>query len=433
MRLLRVKVIGGLLIAGLIAGLSMGAVAEEGTEIVYAFMGSPTELTAEENAVELFSKAFPDIKVTLMHVIGGYEQKILTMAAAGLTPDVMVQGALLSYAHELFLPLDSLIESDLDKSVYLYPKLFFVESGGLRLEGKGYLLPKTFGGLTVIVYNEKIFDEAGLGYPSEPYPRRLTVEEFAELGRKIAKDVDGDGRTDIFGSDPLYYGIVHRWFGVEQTGIVYKDGKWVCTWDSPEALASIKFLYNGMYEEKWALPWGENRVQQFVTDKVGMLTDFGWYLRGELDKIAGLRWDLSARPGKPDILRGGSGASGIAISRTTKHPDAAWKLAKFLSTDIRAQTAYHYAFPIGVTKEAAEKFMDVEHPKYLGYMIYRVEKEAEIAPPWPVLPKRLGEIMALFWNEIKNLYEGRDTPESLCKRVTEEANKILEEEREWEE
>ena len=415
---------GGLLVASLIAGLSTGAVAKE--EIVYTCWGNPFELTAEKNAIEAFSKAFPDIKVSLLHIPSRYEEKVVTMTAAGTPPDVVTWGDVhLPRLYQGLLPLDSLIKSQIDKSIYLFPEHFFKRAS---LEGKVYILPKRYDGIGVMVYNEKLFDEAGLGYPSEPYPRKITTEEFTQIGRKIAKDVDGDGKTDIFGSDPLFYGIVGPWFGVHNTGVVYKNGKWVCTWDSPENIAAIEFLYSAMYKEKWALPWGENRIQHFVAGRVAMLTDFGWYLKGELDKIVNFGWDLAARPGKEAPL---GGIVGVGVSRYGKHTDAAWKLAKFLSTDIRGQGELQYAFAVGVTKEAAKKFLEAEHPKYLAYMVKPVGKIPEVPYLYVAPPKRLRELHSLFWNEIKTLYEGKETPESLCKRITAEANKILEEEREW--
>jgi len=405
----------------LIFGMTSALFAQQKVKISYYFYGNPGEKEAEEAAIKAFIQAYPNIEVEAIHIPTNYEEKIRTMVAGGTPPDVMVWNPEhVPFLYKALLPLDNLIKTDLNKDIYTYPDNF-LKAGSYR--GHYYLLPKRFDGIGVMVYNEKLFKDNGLPFPSEPYPRKLSVQEFATLASKIAKDVNGDGVNDIYGSDPLYYGIVFPWFRVinEGLGANYKTPQW----NKPPVTDALKFIYRGEVVEKWALPWGENRMQWFFLGKLGMVTDFGMYLMPEMRKITDFGWDIAARPGKEAPL---PKPGGVAICKDTKNREAAWTLAKFLSTDIRAQRAYMSAFGMGVTKKSAEEFLKQEHPKYLSYMAKPVGSIPKVAIVEP--PHRFSEMMNTLWREKEAFYAGKIGAEEFGNRIQQIFSQMLEEEKE---
>jgi multiple sugar transport system substrate-binding protein len=48
----------------------------------------------------------------------------------------------------------------------------------------------------VVIYNKDLFDRAGLPYPTDAW----TWADFERIGRRLTRDTDGDGRTDLWGA-----------------------------------------------------------------------------------------------------------------------------------------------------------------------------------------------------------------------------------------
>lgn len=410
------------LIAGLVTAMagSEESPAGEEVQVSYYYYGNPGEKAAEEAAVAAFDEAFSSIAVEAVHVPDAYEDKIRILVAGGTPPDVAVWNPEhLSKLYRSLLPLNEWIDTDLNTAVYSYPQAF-LDAG--TMDGVSYLLPKRFDGIGVMVYNKTLFDEMGLPSPGEPYPTKLTVEEFADLARQIAQDLDGDGVNDIYATDPLYYGITFPWFGIQNEGLGrdYRTPEW----DSSAMLEMLEFIYEAEVEEQWALPWGENRLEWFTSGKLAMMTDFGLYLMPELETITTFEWDIAARPGmEAPLNRPGM----IAIFADGGHPEESWELAKFLSTDIRAQTALSTAFGLGVTTESAEAYL-AGAEKRLQYLADAVD-----TPParyGGVPSARFGDMMGMLWREKDPFYAGSTTPAEFAANVQELFLQVLAEEEE---
>jgi len=62
----------------------------------------------------------------------------------------------------------------------------------------------------MMFYNKKLFDQAGISYPSGDW----TWEDFLAIAQKLTRDLDGDGATDQFGaafSNYFYFWIAWVW------------------------------------------------------------------------------------------------------------------------------------------------------------------------------------------------------------------------------
>jgi ABC-type glycerol-3-phosphate transport system substrate-binding protein len=402
-----------------IVGISAAAQNDAASEpLKYYFYGNPGESEAETAAAIAFTDANPEISVEAIHVPTAYEDKIRILVAGGTPPDAAVWNPEhIAKLYKSMLPLQDLVSRDIDTDVYLYPEDFFAAGS---YEGSLYILPKRYDGIGVMVYNKSLLESKGLALPDSPYPKKLTVEEFAELADQISEDTNGDGVNDIFGCDPMFYGITYSWFGIQNDGMGndYKSPAWT----SPEMLDMLRYIYRGQVEEGWALPWGENRLEWFKSGKLGMMTDFGLYLLPELKTITDFEWGVAARPGlEAPINRPG----GIAVFKDSKNTEGAWEFAKFLSTDIRAQTALSSAFGMGVTKASAEKFLST-FDRDLSYMATAVLPAPERVVASPTA--RFGDMMGMLWQEKDAFYAGEVGPEKFASTVQSLFEQVIKEE-----
>jgi multiple sugar transport system substrate-binding protein len=122
-----------------------------------------------------------------------YRDLILTSIAAGAPPDVFLldnidipafvrSGTLLDlapYAARAGAPLDA-----------FDPEVLAIFRRGAAV----YALPKGYSPM-VVAYNKDVFDRFRVPYP----PERWTWEQFRAAAKALTRDVDGDGKPDVYG------------------------------------------------------------------------------------------------------------------------------------------------------------------------------------------------------------------------------------------
>jgi multiple sugar transport system substrate-binding protein len=130
---------------------------------------------------EGFSKKFPNITLEITEIPeSDYVTKIDTALAAGSPPDI-------AYIYEnrwikagKFLAIDDMIR---EKQINLDSFNQGIIGDICKMDGKLYCVG-TYTGAIMLFYNKDMFDAAGLPYPSATEP--MTVDEYAELARKLA-------------------------------------------------------------------------------------------------------------------------------------------------------------------------------------------------------------------------------------------------------
>lgn len=143
--------------------------------------------------VESFKEANPDIEVIVDESPWTeFKNKLKIQIASNNAPDVFITDS--GYAATLgamgaVVDLSGKIEEDLnpdDFSATLY--------AGKDGEGNVWGVPHGLNAIG-IYYNKKLFDEAGLAYPTEDW----TFDDLFDMARKLTKDKDGDGEIDQYG------------------------------------------------------------------------------------------------------------------------------------------------------------------------------------------------------------------------------------------
>lgn len=130
--------------------------------------------------------------------------KLQTMFAGGTTPDLIsFQGwEWQVYADKnLLAPIDDFISRD--KMTAPYPAGYTSVDQSVKRKGKTYLVPLQMG-VMVMFYAKKIFDEAGVKYPTDDW----TFDQFVDLAKKL--------------TDPA-----KKKFGYQANGNWYRDIGWI--------------------------------------------------------------------------------------------------------------------------------------------------------------------------------------------------------------
>ncbi|HEY3781958.1 MAG TPA: extracellular solute-binding protein [Fimbriimonadaceae bacterium] len=318
-------------------------------------------LNIQRDAVKQFEATHPGIQVKLENIDHGlYFQKLLTMFAANVAPDVAMMGFenFQPFAKRgVLMPLDDVIRSTpgFDLSQW-YPEIIQVH----RYQGKLYVLPRDIAPMGLIYYNKQMFKDAGI-----PYPDGSWTWDFKE--RPELKDKDFlwvIHRLSKFGSDgkPTQWGFVSAWPGLLAQSFALPTGgrelddyanPTKVLYDSPEMIRAYQFAADLMFKNQWVPSNQEitsvlqtNTDHLFSTQKVAMMEGGIWEvpnIRKDLipEKPGFFDWDLTMFPAYKDGTRMfPSGGSGYSIVSSTKYPKEAWELLKFMtSPDVMQKVA----------------------------------------------------------------------------------------------
>jgi ABC-type glycerol-3-phosphate transport system substrate-binding protein len=362
--------------------------ADKPTELSIAVMGNylGNEMGALKAEFELEN---PDLTIEAIHNVAAndwsdYFVKIRTLIAGGDSPDVMyvaIEGAQYLAAKNMAIPLDEYIANDptfRDDYKDLHPKL------QSAFELNGHVYGTVFGWNNVVThFNLDMLEEVGLDVPSSDWDE----EEFLKYAKALTREVDGQ---KVFGfSIPDFYFVTSAWLYNYGASFLNEDMT-ASALDTPEALAAFQMLYDLVYKYKYApQPTADtaNPIAMFTNGQVAMVLLGRWPLPSW--KEADMNFDIQYLPnfGAQKVIFG-SGA--WVVSSQSKHPEEAYKLAKFLSSEYAQKSALKLdAIPTRIS------VMDEMLPQYApeNTMLYR--ESADIASPVQA-PEAYPEIAQIF-------------------------------------
>ena len=186
------------LAAGLFAALPLaasgsdeGAAAEsdEPVTLVTTFWGGAVKAEAFENSANAYTEKNPNVVIEMINIPGSeYTNKLLAMIAGGTPPDVININSPLTLALDGMLVELTDKMSDLgyfDPQRGLYAGWFtMLSSDGFYDRGEALYQAPLGTGTTILAYNRRLFDEAGVGCPSADW----TWEgEFLEAAKKLSE------------------------------------------------------------------------------------------------------------------------------------------------------------------------------------------------------------------------------------------------------
>lgn len=326
-------------------------------------------------AVEGFNKIQSAIHVTALKAIGN--SQVVTELPAGKAPDLFIdftstdvgQWANAGY----ILNLDPYIQKYHFDMSQIIPAARYMST----FNGHTYAIPE-FVDTEMLLYNKTLFAQAGISGPP------TTIEELTADAIKLTKR-DAAGHITQLGFSPTLfsgdsYGTWLPMYAAMFGGkLASADGKTI-TANCPQCVAALqwevnldktlgvtevdRFLSNANAEE-----YSPQNV--FLTGKVAMIVDGEYYTQvvPNYDKKKSLVWDVAPMPypaGHPELANSGADyGNPTVMMRSTKNPDAAFKVLMYMQT---VSSAVKFA---NVIRNVPQMFGALKSPDLAPDPVYR--------------------------------------------------------------
>jgi multiple sugar transport system substrate-binding protein len=276
--------------------------------------------------IKKFEKDNPNIEVRVnLTPWKQYWTKLEASASGGVAPDIfwmgMERGIIYSKAG-MAAPLDKYIKRDkIDLNNYEQSML-----GAYEVDGKIYAMPRDIDSIA-LWFNKKIFDEAGVSYPTNSW----TWDDMCKAALKIRKKVKGviPLAMNVSGQDG-YYNMIYQ-----SGGYVISDDMKKSGYDNPETIKGlsliVKCINNGVMASKTQIA-DLQAPELFQSNKIAMFYAGSWmagaFANNEIikDNVGVVVMPLIKK--RATIAH----SIGLMMSTNSKHPEAAWEFIKFLTS-----------------------------------------------------------------------------------------------------
>jgi len=363
--------------------------------------------------VQEFEQKNPNIKVIVLHK-GTEELRTGYQAAAAFSgggPELVYGPSdnlgsfevmkLKNSDKSIIMPLENLFPSE------FYDK--FMKKGLVTYKGHIYMIADRLGNHLALCYNKKLFAEAGLNHPPQ------TIDELIKFGKKLTKDIDGDGRIDQYGlvwnyTEPFWFIPFFGGYG----GEVFND-KNQPQLDSEAAVKAFQLISDLRNKYKIIPQECDYDIadNMFNQGRAAMIINGDWSW-GKYMQSPNVDFGLALIPKieetglwcKPMIS-----ATGYSVNSTVsgKRLEATKKLLEFLTSEYAQKkfTTEHKSFP---------SLKTLQHdPFFVNDPILKVSaQEIEAGMPMPVIPE-----MRAAWDAMRpalqNVINGKMSPQEGAK------------------
>lgn len=393
------------------------------TSVKIAFWGSPEEIDIITHSIKDWQAAHPNIKIIFEHTpYTGYDSKILTRIAGGAAPDIIATEVDYFVTFATKGVLEDLTPyfsgSSLISKNDFFPAIF----DRFTVDEKVYAIPRDVAPFACVFYNKKLFDEAGLPYPSDDW----TWDDLLRNARALTKQ-DANGRITQYG----FYGWAWQNFIYGNGGALVDNIKkpTKVMLDDPRTVQGLQFyadlinLYKVMPTPVALANMGMGIDLMFASGRLGMFLSGIWETPGL--RNYNFEWDVAMFPKSNQGVRGfGSGGSGYAILKSSKNKQAAWEVIQAL-TGAAGQTRLAergLAQPSRVDVASGPAWAESKEPPSNKKMLNEAVRYVSFSPFHPL------------WREMEEKYlkpqldlvfNGKKTAADAAKELTPQMNQLL--------
>ncbi len=305
----------------------------KGQKITVLLQGGSSEEQWQTKYFQEF-EAKTGAKIEHISIPGEYLfQKILLALGAGRSPYdvIMVDSSEIATVAELEYVEDMGKYLTKDEKASFFPVALDVCSwkGVLRA------VPNSLG-ITLLFYRTDLYQQYGIAGPPK------TWEEFVSIAQKLTLDVNGDGKTDVWGTlveakmtlEPTVW--FFNWLGSAGGDLYDEEGN--VTINNKAGVQALTMLVDLVHKWKVAPPnatalWTVDAHTMFSEGKVAMPLSWNYVARiaqnPNVSKIVD-KWDVTLFP--KNVRYGGSpGGYAFAIPTSSQRKEAAWEYIKFMS------------------------------------------------------------------------------------------------------
>ena len=339
--------------------------------------------------VEAFNRLHPDIQVTVTYP-GEYEDKIVSMVAAGVAPDIIqVQNGWqlnMFVAREIVQPLNPFLDlHPVAADTYVSSKIL----DELTYDGRVYALPKGWT-TKVMAVNQDIFNELGLALPNENW----SLEDFRQTAIRIT-----DPQGGRYGSMELWDTL---WMYTNGGRILADDNETVL-FDEPAAVIGFEFAVEMNKDPRATVQagvWSQTSQDLWYTGRVGMWPDMGaWTLPNF--RTRDVQWQFWLTPLPHNTTKPGAipmAVTGFAMTSTTQHRDAAWEFIRWAGSSYEAQAIIASGAMIPARRDAIELWLDHDWP---GAESFLTELAYAVPEPRHPLMDQINRIIGEAWSKVR--------------------------------
>ena len=397
---------------------------------VSMFTTDPVILKIFNDAIAGIESRHPGLKIKMENIpYNNYQDKLTVEMAGGDAPDVIsveVNNFVDLYLRNAFEDLTPYFQADkMDPKAY-YPTALKRFSPGNGL----YAIPSDIAPFGMIYYNKKIFDDAGVPYPTSDWS---WPEPFLSTCQKLVKK-DATGKTIRWAyADP--YGTIADNFLLSDGGYYAdsEDNPTQMALDSPQALQAFTFRWDLIWtyhvspspSEMQSYNFGNGAEPMFMNGMLAMMDSGLWHTPNFIQK--GLSFDVVEFPKGPTGKRGwGTGGTGYAIWKGCKDKEKAWLVVKELTgeTLVSQVTALGLSQPALVKVAQSDVFLKsagppnkkilLDMPKYSHYSpfvkswpeIWNSQVGPALDPVW-LGEKKPADVLPKINAEINRKYFGK--------------------------
>lgn len=389
--------------------------------VTLKFMGweaSPLETEAVKKGLKAFMDKNPNIKVEYTPVPQtNYSSKLLTMLAGDAAPDVFF---LNTEDYRTFQGKDVLLDlTEYFKAEYSLDD--FIPSAAQVMEIDGVIAGVSSCTVSpVLYYNKDLFDKAGVPYPPSDPNNAWTWDEFVEVAKKLTiKDGDKVEQYGVFGFENNYSTIAEY---LSNGGNPFNEDLTSTAYQTPEiqevlqSVLDLRENYGVAPEASVLEKVGMKASQMLQTGKIAMLAEGSWALQ----ELASMNFPVGVAPLPKFKEAYTHGQAHVhSVSAKTKHPEEAWKLVSFLSSeeyqiDLISEGLWMPNRQSLYTEEGIAKWYNEEvHPEGFNEMVSYF-KDAKVYPNALISNNKVNSIIT---EELDKFYYGGESVEVITENI----------------
>ncbi|MFC2061299.1 extracellular solute-binding protein [Elusimicrobiota bacterium] len=363
-----------------------------------------------------FEQENPGVKVRTQAIPwGAAHEKLLTSIVGGVPPDVSQMGT--TWIPEFqsmnsFEPLDEYIErSEVKKED------FFESSFGIgKIDNKIYGIP-WYVETRVLFYRKDILAKAGYSAPPGNW------KEFLEIASSLARDTNGDGKIDRYGTAlPVRDWQVFLPFLWQNEGAILRDGNSQIAVGEDSFARSLEFYKK--FFDSGAAPVsdpGYDLVWAFREGIYPMFISGPWMvgiIRNQAPEINN-KWGVALLPGHKN-RNSFVGGSHMVMFKDSKHKEIAWKFIEFMSRPEIQTEWYKLASGLSSNRKAwdSEYFAGKPFIRIFGEQMEQTKSPPNI-PEWE-------EIASVIDRRVEEYILGKASMSQVQELLSNDIKKILE-------
>ncbi|OQA55610.1 MAG: putative ABC transporter substrate-binding protein YesO [Candidatus Omnitrophica bacterium ADurb.Bin277] len=394
------------------------------TDVKVSFWGTPEEIDIITQALSEWQSRHPEIRVVFEHTpYTGYTSKILTRIAGGAAPDIIATEVdyFVTFASKGVLE-DLTPYAEADPSGFHKEDFFPQIIDRFTYEGKLMALPRDIAPFACVYYNKKLFDEAGIPYPTDDW----NWNDLLRIARELTKK-DSTGRVTQYG----FYGWAWQNFIYGNGGALVDDVKHPTRTllDDPKTITGLQFyadlsnLYGAMPTPMAFVNFGMGADRMFANDRIAMFLSGVW--ETPLFRNYNIGWDVVMFPENPDGTRAfGTGGTGYCILKSSKKKKEAWEVIKAL-TGPKGQELFAkrgLAQPARIDVAKGEAFAGDPQPPANKKMLNEAVKHVVFSPFHPQWREIEEKILK---PKLELVFNGKKRADEIAKEVAPEINALL--------